>query len=266
MDKIITHVQQAQERLIELYKTQPNFNSLSSSIISQIQELEDTTFNVFENRWLFTAEGEQLDKLGESLGEVRKGRSDLEYRVAILTAISVNVGSGTPDLLINVIKQLYSTSSIDYKELYPASLSITFQSDVKIPEITKFIDSIKPAGVGKSTLMQYAGTPFVFGTIRGQETLLAVSPDDAAAGEIYVLGVETEDGLFPLEVTSEAFVECEGGQGFATIRVNRPFLEIEDEDGLAIYETGEGLLTVQEDTADQDYIFSTYGGNLATIL
>lgn len=266
MDEIVNHVAQAQDRLIELYKTQPNFNSLASSIISQIQELETDTFNVFENRWLFTAEGEQLDRLGESLGEVRNGRSDLEYRVAILTAISINVGSGTPDLMINVIKQLYSTSTIAYKELYPASFSITFQSDVKIPEITNFANSIKPAGVGNPTLMQYKGTPFVFGTIKGEESLLAVNPDDAVEGESYVLGVETEEGLFPLEITSEQFVECEGGQGFATIRVNRPFLEIEDEDGLAIYETGEGLLTVQEDTADQDYIFSTYGGNLATIL
>lgn len=266
IEKITNHVEQAQDRLIELYK-KPNFKAFTDSFLTQIQDIENETFDVYENRFLFTANGTNLDLLGESLGEFRNGKNDLEYRLAILARVSINIGSGNPDLIINVIRQLYNTNEIVYKEQYPASFGITFGSDIKIPNVSSFINSIKPAGVGNPTLMQYNGIPFVFGTISGEDSVLQISPDDAVENEVYALAVQTEEGIFPLSMTNEYLKECEGGQGFATVLVNRPFLSIEDEGSEALYNLGDDtILSLQLENEDQDYIFSQYGGNLATVI
>lgn len=267
MDKINNHLDLAYSKLIELYKNSPSFKSLLKSLILPIQNIEDETYNVYLLRWVETAQGEQLDLLGESLGEYRLGKNDLEYRVAILTRISINVGAGEPELIINIIRQLYSTSNITYSELYPAQFSVTFQSDTIIPGIKNFMRSVRPAGVGDGTFIQYQGIPFVFGALLGEQGDFTVATGDFDSIEYDTLELETEGGTYGLTTNAESIRSCEGGQGFAALFINRPTMSVSVADGIDDFVLNDGSsLQFQLNDAHEDYTISDYGGRLATVL
>ena len=75
--------------------------------MTQIQDLEDSSFEVLLNRWIDTAVGVQLDGVGAIVGEAREGRGDDEYRLAIKARIQINFSEATPEDILTALVNFY---------------------------------------------------------------------------------------------------------------------------------------------------------------
>jgi hypothetical protein len=101
-----------------------NVVDLINSDSPQYNELEDVFFSLTEDRWLDTAQGKQLDILGEILDLERYGRDDESYRTLLNLKVEINTSSGTPEIVIKTVKLLYGATEISYIPAYPAGFEI----------------------------------------------------------------------------------------------------------------------------------------------
>jgi hypothetical protein len=83
LTQIIDRVTRTTNNLLKQFRGQPNMEGIAASYGVQFQEIEDMLWDLYMYRWISTAFGEQLDKIGETLGEKRAGRSDDNYRIAL---------------------------------------------------------------------------------------------------------------------------------------------------------------------------------------
>lgn len=157
------HINQALRRLITQYKESPNIISLLNVFVQQIQDLEDTFFQLLQERSLFSAVGVQLDKLGTTLDQGRMGLSDDDYRVLLLIKISEINSEGTPEDLISIFKNIMRAQSVMYGEIYPAGFFMTaIDADPFSIDIAAAIMGAKPAGVELYYLAQVVSPSFSF--------------------------------------------------------------------------------------------------------
>ncbi len=146
-----THVTEAIANLVEQFKSKLKLNFLLQSYIEEIQDLEVALFEVLEERGIATSIGAQLDGLGSIVGEERLGRSDDDYRTAIIARIGINVGSGTPEDIIGYLTLVAAGSDIELEEFFPASLTARVVDALTADEATvigNLLKEIKAAGVG----------------------------------------------------------------------------------------------------------------------
>jgi len=167
------HVTEALANFIERFKDKPNLAAWLTSYINQIQDLEDTYFDIMAQRCLDTAVGVQLDGLGEIVGESRQGRDDDTYRVAIRARRLLNASEGTPEELMNIISASLDFSvTVHIREYYPAALTAeaveTFPTGYDPAQIGTILRLGKPAGV-KAHLLTHPADPFQFDTGLGYD-------------------------------------------------------------------------------------------------
>lgn len=143
------HAAEAVAHLINFFR-KPRNSAFLSALCEPIQNIEDVlwaTYNAFD---LDTAVGDQLDKLGALVGELRNDRVDANYRTAIRVRILVNSSQGTLPELIDILDQADPTLGHEATEYYPAT--VVFWWLGAFPELTslelfQLIKQAKPAGV-----------------------------------------------------------------------------------------------------------------------
>lgn len=144
------HVSEAIDNLIAKFKDLPNFQAVITAFVNQVQELEVALNDLITERTLDTAIGEQLDGIGEILGEDRQGRSDVDYRTALRARILLNVGSGTPEEIIEMISFLTDDKDNELTEYFPAAFTIFVEGALTFAEASDAntaLQSGKPAAV-----------------------------------------------------------------------------------------------------------------------
>jgi len=130
------------------YRGDPTlFSKLIQSLAAQIQNLENATWDTGTLRRLDVATVAQLDSIGEIVGETRQGKSDPEYKTAIIAKIHMNASCGEPERLIAAIKTLTGATIVVYREMFPASVYINFESDTVVNQLYNYIQRLCPAGV-----------------------------------------------------------------------------------------------------------------------
>ncbi len=162
--------------LLAQYQETPRIQALIRSVTDRAQELETAIVSASENILsLDSAEGVQLDLLGEILGEARDGRDDDPYRRALRVRVLVNRSDGTIEQLIAIIllfEEMSGTDLVSVKELAPARLEIRIVRDVfhvdagaggfatinTYAEILKRVKRAKAAGVALQVLFHPNGT------------------------------------------------------------------------------------------------------------
>lgn len=125
IDLILTHVDDAKDRLLEQYKGKPLIEGVICALGQQFQDLEDVLFSLIDGRKLANAIGTQLDLIGTIVGLPRAtGLSDDRYRILLTVKIGQNTSQGEPENLISTYGLLTGASSIYYQNLLQASVLV----------------------------------------------------------------------------------------------------------------------------------------------
>ena len=145
-EQIETHADNAADRLTSQYADADKLQALVSLWGERIQGIEDAAWSVLTDRWLDVAEGQQLDELGELVGEPRLGRTDETYREAIQVRIVLNWGSGDPESVILAANNIWGDSA-RFSEEYPAGVRITLsETPATLAQLQNLV-STTPTGV-----------------------------------------------------------------------------------------------------------------------
>ena len=123
-EQIETHVDDARGRFTSQYAEAELLKGFSDLWAERIQSLEDAAWSVLTERWVPDAIGQQLDELGEIVGEPRLDRGDETYRSAIRLRIILNRSGGEPESVIRFVRQAFDAEIVAYTEIYPAKVEI----------------------------------------------------------------------------------------------------------------------------------------------
>lgn len=101
-EEAIDHEASAIKRLAQYIKDKPNFLAFLQAFTAQAQAVEDALQQLFTERGVDTATGEELDNLGNIVGEARGGLDDTTYRNLVKSGILLNKSSGTVSEILEV--------------------------------------------------------------------------------------------------------------------------------------------------------------------
>jgi hypothetical protein len=145
----VTHVQLGLSRLLAEYQDytdHPRVHDFLRTFLTQNQNLEDVSWQVFVERWPYTAEGVQLDVLGRLVGQGRGGRLDDLYRLWILARIKVNRSNGQVEELYDIL-EILGPETMAIQEGWPSELKIAITGADEGEEIGELIAQAKAGGV-----------------------------------------------------------------------------------------------------------------------
>lgn len=153
-----THCTSAKDRLAAQFR-KPNIEALVCLLADRAQDLDQVLVDMFGTRSLDTAYGAQLDRLGETLGYARNGKSDADYRLRLRARAQFIASRGRPDELLALLLFLdngFTVSeggSIVLLEHYPATailngtLVLEDQQQIGMEFAYGFLHPAAPAGV-----------------------------------------------------------------------------------------------------------------------
>lgn len=168
IQQITDHIVAAKKRLLHQYKGKPRMEALIEALVTPLQPAEDAYFQLLEDRYLATAEGIQLDRLGTIVGIARDGLNDNKYRLRLRARIFVNVSNGEPETLILVYKLLTLSNLVIFEELFPAAAGLMCDGpDITDPEDVQFIYDLMEAAAAAGVRIDFLGVfddtnPFAF--------------------------------------------------------------------------------------------------------
>ena len=148
--KIENHVEQSIERLIQQYKCSPLLTGILQSFVVQIQDLEDSIFELKRAQSIIIAEGAQLDKIGEIVDQPRLGNGDEFYRILLLVKIGQNTSYGEPEKVTRVFKTITQATRVHLQEHFPGGVMLMsdgFLNPITVNFLYQIIQSVVPAGV-----------------------------------------------------------------------------------------------------------------------
>ena len=157
--KISNHIPTGLSRLLQQYKGKPNLENLLRICLGRFQDIEDALTNFSDRLDIANQTGEQLDGIGEIIGQPRHGYSDDYYRVMLLARIATNVSRGTIEDVISVFRIISTSNLVKLTELYPAGYEISTSyiiGDEKLQGyLMEMLNAAKPAGVSYQYVSYY---------------------------------------------------------------------------------------------------------------
>lgn len=150
-----------------------NWQKLIRALTKSRNEIEAVMKDLYTQRSLETAIGEQLDRLGQIIGLPRNGRNDADYREALRLQIRINRGSGEPELLIEALLFFTGSDTVWLQEVYPAALIAYIDGTDIINNILTQMNRIRLAGVNFMDIAASYGElpPLGFSWIGDTETI-----------------------------------------------------------------------------------------------
>lgn len=161
-DEAILHYENIKELIASQFQGKDNIRIFLEAVMDLVQELEYVAFDLRDLRALDTAEGEQLDGIGEIVDLPRDGKTDEEYRSELGVKISINVSGGQPEVLIGVVASLTQATKVHTQEIFPATFIMHSDGEVIPANLIDLMKKLKPAGVAVQITIDGGETPFVF--------------------------------------------------------------------------------------------------------
>lgn len=188
--QITNHVDAALARLIQQYRGLPRLASIITSLVDQIQDLEDGLFPIdadrqFFNGTTFPATNAQLDGIAELVGIQRNGKTDALLLVFIIGTIAENFSDTTMETMITILLNFFMPSVLITRDMYPAELNIEM-AGIALDEslwasIFPILQKSVGAGIGVGFISTFDETDgFVMGDDNGNGVGLGFSNDDGA--------------------------------------------------------------------------------------
>lgn len=140
------HVERGLERITFALQKE-NFETYVKIFLEVFQEFEIDILAFARQKDVYTAEGYWLDRIGDVVGELRQGREDEPYRIAILFRIAVNNSDGTPTVITRLVKQFTQADKVHLSERFPAFGHIYISGGINhTQDLLDMVDQIKAAG------------------------------------------------------------------------------------------------------------------------
>lgn len=183
---VFDHAKQAAEQVLSQFFKSAKLQAVLEAFTDEVQQLENTWFDMFASRTLSTAVGAQLDQYGKLVGQDRLGFSDSDYRGLIEARIQANVSEGTPEQIIAVLFAIVQVR-IHYMNTPPAAYEIeyvlmSYSSDELRTFIVDIMQDMRPAGVKLSHLAE--GVPGYWG-FEGDPDALALGVGEFTAYTLF---------------------------------------------------------------------------------
>jgi hypothetical protein len=118
----IDYEAQLNDLLLSQFEDSPNIVNLIKSWLTPVQELEDSLIDYDRHAGITTAYGVVLDQIGSIMGVERDGRSDNEYRTAILGKAILARMDGTTERFLEGFRVLADTEQVRIHTYYPKDL------------------------------------------------------------------------------------------------------------------------------------------------
>ena len=132
------HEDQAVERLIEQYKNKPLIIGFIRAMAGQFQEMEQVNIDMFLNRFVDNAVGQQLDEFGTIVGLERQGFDDDFYKILLKFKIGQNVSSGEPERIISTMTLIAQAGIVHYQNLGNGNIGLGVDVELD-PALVDFI-------------------------------------------------------------------------------------------------------------------------------
>ena len=117
-------------------------------IIDQIQELEDALNDLLLYCSVDTAEGANLDAVGQIVGLRRRGgESDDDYRAAIKVQVQINLSKGEGNRLLQIVKFYTDSTIVNLLEQFPAFIKFEFNGQTVPSDLKQRVDDAVAGGV-----------------------------------------------------------------------------------------------------------------------
>jgi hypothetical protein len=166
-DLTIDHVEQGYNRTLTQHKEAFNYQMILKTYLEQVQEIEGASVELLDERYLFTAEGVQLEIIGYLFNVTRLGgEDDASLRNRIITAIFTKQASGDMQGVQAAIRALVGSPYSKIYEHYPASYGIACSGLITPPYVDNTLRAISPISVMSwyyemGTTMKWRGTEVI---------------------------------------------------------------------------------------------------------
>lgn len=224
-EKITDHEQRASGRLTSEYQRADKIKALVAIYGARAQIVEDAIWSQLTLHWVDTAEGIQLDRLGQIVQEPRLGRGDEEYRRSIQFRIKINTSGAQPDIQIEALKVFAEAPYATIREIFPAAYFLFSTSPEPPVNIFERMQQIKPVAVRLLSIINS----------REQESHTYQMSDITSDGYELYDGAEYELWDGNAYVLADTAIVTDAGRGFAELNSD----EYELWDG-ATYELQDG--------------------------
>ena len=149
-----------------------NLKALATALAgNQVQDIEDAMRDFLYGLSIDDSEGDQLDHIGEIVGEERLGKTDALYRIAIKIRIGTNVSEGVMETVITIWRLLAPGDLVEISEDYPAKIDIVSPTLVatadELAYIKERLQDVLAGGVAINELYIDDRAKFGFGATRG---------------------------------------------------------------------------------------------------
>lgn len=170
--QVTDHVAQALARIAGR-DSKPNIVAFISILAQQTQETEDAWWQLFAERGVSAAVGDQLDDLGEIVGQPRNGLSDSDYQRHISARIAANNSDGLVNDFLRVSRSVLDDASLTlrFQPQYPAGAILHVESGLLTSDIADiliaFLRDTRAGGVRIQAhyLTALPGDSFTFGSV-----------------------------------------------------------------------------------------------------
>ncbi len=129
LEFITDWVERALALLVQQFKTKDDFKKFLECLLEEAQVIENVAKDLYFNRRLENAIGEQLDGIGQIVALERQGLDDDKYRDALKFQILLNASKGDPEILILALKEFTQSTIAKLYELFPAACYGEFSSE-----------------------------------------------------------------------------------------------------------------------------------------
>lgn len=226
------HVAEALARRPQRMKSQTVRSAYLAIWVGPLQDVEDAMQSLLTGYTIRAAVGDQLDVLGDLVGEPRNGETDDEvYRRRVRTRIVVNRSRGTTEDLIKVSRQYLGDSAyvVDVDTVGAAAAVVRLTgaepTDAVAAVLARFLGEGKSGGV--RLILEYltvdeedsftlATATILNGALVGAETTIPVaSTADFPTSGTLVLGVglASEEEVTYTGTTATSFLGCSAVAG-----------------------------------------------------
>lgn len=165
---ISNHISVSLNNLLQQYKGRTNWTLLITALVGRVQDLENACETLKHRLDIDSMTGVQLDGIGKIVGQPRYGYADDYYRLLLKMRVAINRSQGLTEQLINVVKYLTNSPTVQIREVYPAGfqvhIDIALTDPLTISFLKQAIQVAKQGGVDFCFVSFVDPTnPFTFG-------------------------------------------------------------------------------------------------------